>query len=65
MKKRGEEKKKRKNRRGKVWILVWIYDVFVWNLYGSVVWILMVPFLGFSWEFILTLELLKFGLVKP
>ena len=29
------------------------------------VWILVVPFLGFSWESILTLDLLKVGLVIP
>ena len=27
--------------------------------------ILVVPILGFSWEFILTLDFLKFRLVKP
>ena len=34
------------------------------DCYGFV-WILVVPFLGSSKEFILTLDLLKVGLVKP
>ena len=60
-----EEEEKEEERYGSLWILVWIYDVFVCNLCGSVVWILMVPFLGFSKESILTLDYLKVWLVKP
>ena len=51
---------------------VFEYGIVVWMamfLYGTCmevfVWILVVPFLGFSEEFILTLDLLKVRLVKP
>ena len=33
---------------GFVWNCYMDDYVFVWNLYGSVIWILVVPFLGFS-----------------
>ena len=55
-KKRGEEKKRRRRgrRRGKVWKLCMEYYGFVWRLfvYGTCMevflWMLVVPFLGFS-----------------
>ena len=59
MKKRGEEKNKKKKRKGmELGFRMEYYDLygFIWDWYG---------FLGLSYEFFLTLDVLKVGLVKP
>ena len=61
--KKGNEKKKRKKKKEKR-ISGMDYYGFVW-IFGLLYGYYFVPFLGFSEEFILTLDLLKDGLVKP